>query len=159
MLISPRFSFNWSGDSGGSTTDGCAITGICSLDFIFDKSAVGSTTVCCATTGICVFDFSLEMSAVGSTTCGANCGILSCDNWRDDAAIGCPGIVRPRHDVGQRHVVVQLHLGRRHDRLVIVVGVGGTDRISCFASLGAPLRGLASPRGPVLIGGRYSLSG
>src|ERR1019366_3955936 len=64
ILIAPRFRFNWSADSVGSITDGCAITGICVVDFSFDTSAVGSTT------------------------CGTNCGILSCDNWRDDAAIG-----------------------------------------------------------------------
>src|SRR5271169_3934949 len=91
MLISPRFNFNWSGDSGGSTTDGCASSGMLSFDFIFDTSAVGSTTVCCVSV-TCVFDFSFDTSAVGSTTCCVNCGNLSCDNWRDDAAIGCPGM-------------------------------------------------------------------
>src|SRR5271165_111408 len=84
MLISPRFSFNWSGESGGSTTDGCAITGMVSLAFTFDTSAVGSTTVGWVIATL-LRDFSFETSAVGSTTCGVNCGSLSCDTWRDDA--------------------------------------------------------------------------
>ena len=37
--------------------------------------------------------------------------------------------------------------------------LGGTDRISCLASLGAPWRGFIAALGAVLSGGRYSLTG
>ena len=93
MFISPRFSFNWSGDSGGSTTDGCASTGMVSFAFTFETSAVGSTTVCWSSVAILLRDFSFDTSAVGSTTWGVNCGILSCDNCFCEAAIGCPGML------------------------------------------------------------------
>ena len=36
---------------------------------------------------------------------------------------------------------------------------GGTDRISCLASLGAPLRDFIAAFCAVLMGGRYSLTG
>src|ERR1019366_5179159 len=65
MFSSPFCSFNWSGDNGGSTTEGCGRVGSCS------------------------FDLSCETSAVGATTCGANCGTFNCDTGRAEAAIGC----------------------------------------------------------------------
>ena len=123
ILISPRFSFNWSGDSGGSTTDGCASTGMVSLAFIFDTSAVGSTTVCWSSGVTCVARLQLRYVGRGFDDLRRKLRHLELRQLARRRRDGLARNVRPRHDVGQRHVVVQLDVGRRHDGLVVVVGI------------------------------------
>jgi len=65
-------------------------------------------------------------------------------------------VLRPRDDIGQRHIMIQLDVGGSDNGLVRLSASGGTEMMGCSECSGSPFRdiGLRSP--PVSSGGRYS---
>src|SRR5206468_4951677 len=104
------------------------------LDCSFDTSAVGSTTFWSIAMAL-LRDCSFDTSAVGSITCGVNCGSLSCDICRCEAAMGCPGISVHATMLGSGTSRFSLTLGGVTIVWWLLSAFGGTDKISCFASL------------------------
>ncbi len=59
------------------------------LSFTCEISAVGATTVGSESDCTLRLFFRCETSAVGATTSGVNCGTVSCETDRAEAATGC----------------------------------------------------------------------